>query len=46
MEVLPVFNQADTAQKAALAKEMLDGMGETAGIASGQLDQDGSARLF
>lgn len=46
MEVLPVFNQADTAQKAALAREMLDGMGETAGIASGQLDQDGSARLF
>lgn len=45
-DVLPVFNQADTPQQAALAGNMLEGMGETAGIASGQLDQDVSARLF
>ena len=45
-DVLPVFNQADTPQEAALAGEMLEGMGETSGAASGQLDQDGSARLF
>ncbi|MFQ9702986.1 MAG: hypothetical protein ACLR0U_13905 [Enterocloster clostridioformis] len=30
----------------ALAGEMLEGMGETSGAASGQLDQDVSARLF
>lgn len=45
-EVLPVFNQADTPQEAALAGEMLDCMGETSGIACGHLDKDGSARLF
>ena len=45
-EVLPVFNQADTPQEAALAGEMLDCMGETSGIACGHLDRDGSARLF
>ena len=45
-DVLPVFNQADTPQEAALAGEMLEGMGETSGAASGQLDQDVSARLF
>ncbi len=31
-EVLPVFNQADTPQEAALAGEMLDCMGETSGL--------------
>ena len=30
-DVLPVFNQADTPQEAALAGEMLEGMGETSG---------------
>lgn len=45
-DVLPVFNQADTPQEAALAGEMLEGMGETAGIACGHLDRDESARLF
>lgn len=45
-DVLPVFNQADTPEKAALAGEMLEGMGETAGIACGHLDRGESARLF
>lgn len=46
MEVLPVFNQADTQAASGLVRAMLDEMGETRGIAGGQLDRDESSLLF
>ncbi len=44
--VIPVFNQADGAEQAQLARSLLDHMGETGGLVCGQLRGDQSAGLF
>ena len=45
-DVVPIFNQADTPEDVKLVREMLDGMGEGLGIASGHLADDRSEGLF
>lgn len=44
--VIPVFNQADTAEESEMVRGMLDEMGERMGLASGQMTSDRSSDLF
>lgn len=46
LSVLPVFNQADGENSRLLARKLLEQMGETGGIVSGELKEDPSSGLF
>ena len=46
LSVLPVFNQADGENSRLLARKLLEQMGETEGIVSGELKEDPSCGLF
>ena len=46
LSVLPVFNQADGENSRLLARKLLEQMGETRGLVSGELKEDPSSGLF